>query len=325
MFLKVKENSVIFNFSQDLNPDTTFDSKMINTKTELLADKVSQFLSAPSVSSQAPVVNLVQVKDYIFDSKAVLGKGSTSTVYKGVDIRTKEVVGVKKISKRALNSEYLITSLLNEISIHTKVRHPNIVGLKDVIRSTNNIYLVLEYCNSGTLRDYLKKKEKLNERETKQILIQVIQGMNGLIQNNVIHRDIKPENILCHNERGVLSFKICDFGFSKKLAEKDQLLHSSIGSPQYMDLQRLLSEGYSSKSDVFSLGVIAHEMLFGCPPWSATNWHDLKCNLLSQPLQLPQGVLSKEMERFLKDTLAVWEKDRASWEEVKNHTIFLDL
>jgi len=293
--------------------------------TDLLTNKLLHVSVVGNTAPQAPPANLVQVKDYIFDSHAILGKGSMSTVYKAVDMRTKNFVGIKKVSKRALNSEYLITSLLNEINIHTKVRHPNIVSLEDVVRSSNNIYLVLEYCNSKTLRDYLKKAGKLSERETKYILNQIIQGMDTLIQNNIIHRDIKPENILCHQEGDKLTFKICDFGFSKKLAEKDQILHSAIGSPQYMDLQRLSSEAYSSKSDVFSLGVIAHEMLFGCPPWSANNWHDLKCNLITQPLQIPKGVVSEEMENFLQKTLAIWEWERASWEEVKNHSLSRNL
>jgi len=270
--------------------------------------------------NQTPAAqNLTQIKDYIFDSKSVLGRGSMSVVYKGVDMRTNEVVGIKKISKRALNSDYLINSLTNEIDIQTKIRHANIVSLKDVIRSTNNIYLVLEYCNFGNLRDYLKARGKLTESEIRNILSQIIKGMDGLLQNNVLHRDIKPENILVHSERGVFTYKICDFGFSKKLSEKNQLSQSSIGSPQYMDFQRLSSEEYSSKSDVFSLGIITYEMLFGCPPWAASNWHDLKCAMVSKPLQFPEAKFSKDVEDFLKKTLAIWETDRASWEDVLAH------
>jgi len=270
---------------------------------------------------QPSTKDLIQVKDYIFDSKSILGRGSMSVVYKGVDLRTNEVVGIKKISKRALNSDYLINSLTNEIDIQTKIRHPNVVCLKDVIRSTNNIYLVLEYCNSGSLRDYLKARGKLTETEIKNILSQVITGMDDLLQNNVLHRDIKPENILVHSERGALTFKICDFGFSKKLSAKNQLSQSSIGSPQYMDFQRLSSEEYSSKSDVFSLGIITYEMLFGCPPWAASNWHELKCAMVSKPLQFPDGKYSKDAEDFIKRTLAIWETDRASWEDVLAHPL----
>lgn len=288
---------------------------MIHLKSDSLMDKAKP---SSSVSMKLNSSDLIQVKDYVFHPTSAIGKGQMSIVYKAVDMRTDEIVAVKKVSNKTLNSEYLVTSLLNEINIHTKVSHPNIVGLKEVIRSTNNIYLILEYCNSGTLRDYLKKKGKLDERETKLILSQIIQGMDVLIQNNIIHRDVKPENILCHYENGEYIFKICDFGFSKKLSEKDDLLQSAIGSPQYMDLQRLSSEGYSSKSDVFSLGIITYEMLFECPPWSASNWHELKCNLVSKPLNLPENVLSKDMENFLKKTLAIWEADRASWDEVKS-------
>ena len=295
---------------------------MINKPIDLQSKSFDAYgLSKPQHAQQIPQ-NLTQVKDYVFNTDSVIGKGSMSIVYKAVDVRNNEIVGVKKVNKKALNSEYLITSLLSEISIHEKVRHPNIVGLKDVIRSTNNIYIVLEYCNSGTLRDYLKKKGKLTESEAIEILNQIVEGMDSMIKNDIIHRDIKPENILCHYDKGVFSFKICDFGFSKKLAEKDQMLHSAIGSPQYMDLQRLCNEGYSSKSDVFSLGIIAYEMLFGCPPWSASNWHDLKDNLISKPLKIPSGIVSYGMESFIKRTLEIREYDRASWDEVKSSSLF---
>ena len=293
-----------------------FDVKLGTPQTKTISVSVT-----PAPETQQSTKDLTQVKNYIYDTKAILGKGSMSIVYKGVDIYTGQFVGVKKISKRTLNSEYLIYSLLNEISIHTTIRHSNIVGLKDVIRSANNIYLVLEYCNEGTLRDYLKKMGKITEYEAKKILSQIIEGMDGLIQKDIIHRDIKPENILCHREGSSLTFKICDFGFSKKLSEKNQLLQSSIGSPQYMDFQRLSSEEYSSKSDVFSLGIIAHEMVFGCPPWSANNWHEIKCQMIAKPFKIEEGSVSKDMENFLKRTLAISEVDRASWEEVKNHAL----
>ena len=293
---------------------------MINIMHESRFDKPMQ--SMPSNTSKISSKDLVRVKDYVFNSTSAIGKGRMSVVYKAVDVRTNEIVAIKKVSKRTLNSEYLVTSLLNEINIHTKVSHPNIVGLKDVIRSTNNIYLVLEYCNNGNLRDYLKSKGKLPEKSAKGILTQIIQGLDVLIQNDILHRDIKPENILCHSENGALTFKICDFGFSKKLAEKDELLRSAIGSPQYMDLQRLSSEGYSSKSDVFSLGIIIYEMVFGCPPWLANHWHELKCSLMSQPLKIPDGIITKEMEIFLRRTLAIQENDRASWDDLRKFNTY---
>jgi len=295
---------------------------MMSLKSDPQPNQMKYTQDVWSKSLKSSNKDLIQVKDYVFHANSIIGKGKMSVVYKAVDLKSNQVVAIKKISKKTLNSEYLVTSLLNEISIHNKVKHANIVGLKEVIRSTNSIYLVLEYCNRGTLRDYLKEQGKMTEKEAKQILIQIIQGMDQLLQNNILHRDIKPENILCHEDKNGLSFKICDFGFSKKLAGKDELLQSAIGSPQYMDLQRLSSEGYSTKSDVFSLGIITYEMVFGRPPWLASNWHDLKCDLMSKPLKVPENVVSREMEVFLKKTLAIWENERASWDDLRKCSIY---
>lgn len=290
---------------------------MMNPQFELPTDNMKEKQGSTTHNVKMSPVDLIRVKDYVFHSTSIIGRGKMSMVYKAVDMRTNEIIAIKKVSKKTLNSEYLVNSLLNEISIHTKVNHPNIIKLKDVIRSNNSIYLVLEHANNGNLRDYMKAKGKLSEKEAKNIMLQIIEGMDSLIQSNILHRDVKPENILLHSTKEGTTFKICDFGFSKKLVEKDVLLQSAIGSPQYMDLQRLSSEGYSTKSDVFSLGIIAYEMVFGCPPWKANNWHDLKCDLMSKPLTIPKDVVSKEMEAFLVKTLAILESDRASWDELK--------
>lgn len=94
-----------------------------------------------------------------------------------------------------------------------KVDHPNIVKLLDVYQSSNNMYIVTEFCEGGDLRNYLRKKRKINENEAKRILSDLMEGFKYLNKLDIIHRDLKPANILISN--GVC--KISDFGFAKNL------------------------------------------------------------------------------------------------------------
>lgn len=92
------------------------------------------------------------------------------------------------------------------------LNHPNIVKLYDVKKSPNNLYLIVEFCNNGSLETYLKKNfSRLSEVETMKFMKEIVGGFKELYQKKIVHRDLKPANILIHDGQA----KIADFGFSK--------------------------------------------------------------------------------------------------------------
>ncbi len=101
----------------------------------------------------------------------------------------------------------------NEINILTKINHPNIIKFIEMLRTNNNYYLVYEYCNGGTLAEYIKSKKRLSEDEAIKIFTQLRSAFELLNKEKILHRDLKPTNILFHN--GVV--KIADFGFCKEM------------------------------------------------------------------------------------------------------------
>lgn len=149
-----------------------------------------------------------------------------------------------------------------------KVHHENIVKLYDVYQTSNNMYIITQLCDSD-LSSYLEnngKDKSLPEADAKRLLKQIMKGAKYLHSNGIIHRDLKPANILIKN--GVC--KISDFGFAKNLGQAT-IMRSIVGTPLYMSPQLLKGIKYTSKSDLWSIGLIYYEMLHGRTPWPANN------------------------------------------------------
>lgn len=123
------------------------------------------------------------------------------------------------------------------------------------------------------MKNYVKSKGgKLSEDEVINILQQICNGFKEVIKKNIIHRDVKPANFLIH--KGVI--KISDFGFARTVDNVEELLFLTfLGSPLYMAPQILAKEKFSSKCDIWSLGVTIFEILYGRPPYNAKNPKEL--------------------------------------------------
>ena len=182
-----------------------------------------------------------------------LGRGSFSVVYLGVyDGPTNNYIknGTKvaiKIIKTVNITQKAKSILEDEIYIMNLIKsdpHPNIVGCFDVIKTTNETYIIMEYCDSGDLKGILKFPIK--EKYTQFYFCQLANGLKFLDKHNIIHRDIKPKNILLTNNRRTL--KIADFGFAKKT--KANSMHESIcGSPLYMAPEIMNNNTYNNNNN----------------------------------------------------------------------------
>ena len=158
-------------------------------------------------------------------------------------------------------------------------------------------------------------RKRFNEVDAWKVMKQIVQGFKELVVNAVIHRDLKPANILSHE--GV--FKIADFGFAKYVDNfSSQLLRSCVGSPLYMAPQILARKPYSTKCDIWSLGIILYEMIFQDVPWKGRDERDLLKNILTVPLNWKKSgpSLCPKTEDFLKKSLTIEETERMSWDSI---------
>jgi serine/threonine-protein kinase ULK/ATG1 len=136
--------------------------------------------------------------------------------------------------------------------------NPNIIRLYDLKKTNNNFYLIMEYCNEGDLAVYLKRTRTLSEKEAVGFLLQILNGFRTLVAKKVLHRDFKLANILKHNGQ----LKIADFGFSKLLGGED-FTSTVLGSPLHMAPEVIGGNEYNNRADVWSLGTVFYEMLYG--------------------------------------------------------------
>ena len=164
-----------------------------------------------------------------------------------------------------------------------KLKHPNIVELYEVITTANNIYLIMEFCSGGDLKRYCST-HKITEEMAIKIVTQITKGFEEMVRFGIIHRDLKPANILVDRE----NFKICDFGFAKLFGEAGKMARTFVGTPIYMSPQVLNQKNYTSKTDVWSLGVMLYELIFGKLPFSGFSEQDLYRNIVNRGLQIPE-------------------------------------
>ena len=139
-----------------------------------------------------------------------IGDGGFGCVTQAIIKSTGEIVAIKKLKQKFYSWEECLD--LREIIVLRKVIHPNIVKLKEAVRVKDELYLVFEYCEQN-IYTYIKENFELEEGRIKEIIKDILCGLQELHRNGFIHRDIKPENILIQNQ----NCKIADFGISKEI------------------------------------------------------------------------------------------------------------
>ena len=201
---------------------------------------------------------------YLFNSKRIVGKGRYSSVYAGIIENTNDMVAIKMICLKKLSNtnKIVIEREINAINKLMSIdNHNNVLKYYDIIRTETYVYIVMEYCENNTLSSLLLKP--LKEKYIKYYFKQIVNGLYWLHKNNITHNDIKPNNILITNDYKTL--KICDFGFAKTDNSRNDII---CGTSVYMAPELLKNKNSGMCADIWSLGIILYEFIYGERPYN---------------------------------------------------------
>ena len=188
-----------------------------------------------------------------------LGEGSFGKVFKAREISTGRILAVKKMSIN--HSEKKYSNIIKEINLLKHLDHPNIVKYYDYFEEEDYIYLMMEYLEGGTLRQYMKEKTNITEDDARIIIKQLLTALSYLHYTcDICHRDVKPENIMFSNKDEITGLKLLDFGLSSDRFESKNYLENC-GTLIYMAPEQINKIIYSKAVDVWSVGIILYMLL----------------------------------------------------------------
>ena len=192
-----------------------------------------------------------------------VGTGGMSDVYKAKDHALGRYVAIKVLKSEFSEDTNFVSKFRTEAQSAAVLEHPNIVNIYDVGSENGIHYIVMEYVEGITLKTYIWKKGQLTYKEALSIAIQVGRGIQAAHAKNIVHRDIKPQNIIISTDGKV---KVTDFGIARAVSENT--IHSDVmGSVHYASPEQARNGYVSSRSDIYSLGIVMYEMVTGRVPF----------------------------------------------------------
>jgi 5'-AMP-activated protein kinase catalytic alpha subunit len=231
---------------------------------------------------------------------------------------TGERVAVKILEKDKIAEPADVERVTREIKVLKMLRHPNLIQLYEIVETSRQLCLVMEYCSGGELFDYIVASTRLKEGEACKFYQQVIAGLEYLHRLGVVHRDLKPENLLLDAHKNI---KIVDFGLSN-LYHPDQLLKTACGSPCYAAPEMIARKLYvPSKVDIWSSGVVLFAMVCGFLPFEDPSTSALYQKIMSGDYRCPK-FLSAEVVDLLSKVLDTNPNTRATTARIKEHVWF---
>ena len=257
---------------------------------------------------------------WIYTKKSI-GKGAYSTVYKGYDTETDKVVAIKSIAKHGLSPKVL-GLIKNECELLSGLNHQGIIILQGNVETLDHLYFIYEYCPGGDLATVLQDIGKLSEKQAQKYAIQLASALGYLKTKNIVHRDIKPGNLLLSADRQVI--KIADFNFARILKSND-LAETLCGSPLYMAPEIINSAkaktgGYTTSSDLWSVGIVIYEMVYGTTPYhSAKSVIELAKMIETERPVYNDIVVSSSCNDLLEKLLQKDPEKRISWKGFFGH------
>ena len=192
-----------------------------------------------------------------------------SVVYKAYDNVDDRIVAVKILKDEFLTNDDFVRRFKNESKAIALLSHPNIVKVYDVSFGEKLQYIVMEYVDGITLKEYIQKQNAITWNDALFFTTQILRALQHAHDKGIVHRDIKPQNIILLSDG---SIKVADFGIARfSRSDTKTLTDTAIGSVHYISPEQAKGEFTDEKADIYSVGVVLYEMLAGKVPFEADN------------------------------------------------------
>ena len=276
----------------------------------------TQLVPDPLVSSSEAELraHIERVLSANYELDREIGRGGMGIVYLAKDRRLKRRVAIKLLPPELAFRSEIRKRFLREAETAAQLSHPNIVPIYAVDESQNLVFFVMAYIDGDNLAKRVHDHGRLSAEETRRILREVGDALDYAHSRKVVHRDIKPDNILLDAETG--RAMVTDFGIARAVSEGDSRLTATgmaIGTPAFMSPEQCAGDReIDGRSDLYSLGVVAYQMLTGDLPFAATNTPAMLVKHLSEP---PTPVQSKRADippDLARAVMLLLEKDPAN-------------
>ncbi|MBQ7288255.1 MAG: protein kinase [Clostridia bacterium] len=244
-----------------------------------------------------------------YELKEIIGVGGMAVVYKAYDNIEDRIVAVKILKEEFSSNEEFLRRFKNESKAIAVLSHPNIVKVFDVSFGDLIQYIVMEYIDGITLKEFIEQQRALRWKDAVHFTIQILRALQHAHDKGIVHRDVKPQNIMLLPDGKI---KVTDFGIARfARSEHQTVTDKTIGSVHYISPEQARGDVTDEKSDLYSIGIMLYEMLTGELPFEAENAVSVAImQLQNEPKglreinsEIPLGLEQITMKAMQKDSL----------------------
>ncbi len=257
------------------------------------------------------VLAIPRVVDNKYRNDQVIGRGGMGAVYRARDLRLDRDVALKVVRAELLSDPEARSRFRREAQIVARLQHPSVVSIFDYgTLPDGGAYLVMEFVRGEDLRHALRRVERFDAPDAVRLLTAMCSAIEAAHREGILHRDLKPENVLL--PQADVEVKVLDFGVAKLVALPDRpaaerarlqtitMKGQIVGTPAYMAPEQLRAGDVDARTDVFSLGVIAYELLTGELPFGKDSMVDIAMRQSSEPPPMSRHGVPPSLERAIR-------------------------
>lgn len=242
-----------------------------------------------------------------YEIKEIIGIGGMAVVYKAYDNVDDKIVAIKILKDEFTGNEDFLRRFRNESKAIAVLSHPNVVRVFDVSFGDLIQYIVMEYIDGITLKEYIEQNGPISWNDAVYFILQILRGLQHAHDKGVVHRDVKPQNIMVLPDGTI---KVTDFGIARfARSEQRTITDKAIGSVHYISPEQARGDSADEKTDIYSVGVMLYEMLTGKLPFQAESAVSVAIMQLQKDPQLPRDINGSIPLGLEQITMHAMEKD----------------